>query len=400
MSNRPVRVQKRLLQFNQLPFAFGEITDPSYSIAFKGASESYTNNAHGSYFPTIGESAKLEASTFEATFSLDFRKIPCEEKVRYARFVKRELAKSGKLWAVQNAVELIWANARVISIIESISDPNARDIFTLKVQFEIIDGYWTMAKRTRTFLCDYCATRFEDFDADFCEDAYDYYGVCDTTGKSSCLPCDINLTSAPKYEGCEWKPLCYFPLYTQRNTRDANGNAIIIPPIYDFFGVNCANQKYIRYDCELEKQWFCYYAPWGRKFSLDSSKPTNKTIFDFCGRTDLPTEMVRIRLQGQFVNPTVKINGDEIRVGTTDNPVNINGIMTAGFGPEVYASLDDKDPLKGVDFEQGIGVLTNNTYRSNTPMFQIMPGTNHIEVTGNVFGSDAYLYVEPIDITW
>lgn len=409
MSNRPVRIQKRLLQFNQLPFAFGEITDPSYSIAFKGESQPYTNNAHGSYFPTLGESGILQASSFRASFDIDFRKITCEDKVRYARFIKRELAKSGKLWAVQNATELMWTNARVIDISEQVDDPGTRDMFRFTVTFELLDGFWRLAKRTRTFLCEYCPNRFEDFDESYCNDLYDYYGVCDNTGKSSCLPCDLNDYTDPVYEGCHWKPLCYFPLFNSRTTSRSEGKnpdgtdrRVIetIPSLYDMFGVACSNQWYIRYDCELENEWFCYDGSWGRKWRLEAGGDQNTTTRTFCSRTDLPTNMVRVRLVGDFVDPTVTINGDTVKLPSTDGS-SYNGIITIGFGTEVWWSTNYRDPWNvQPDGQKRVADMSFKAERTNTPMFELKAGKNTITVSGNQYQKDAFVYIDSVDITW
>lgn len=409
MSNRSVRIQKRLLQFNQLPFAFGEITDTNYSIAFKGESQPYTNNAHGSYFPTLGESGILQSSTFRASFDIDFRKIACEDKVRYARFIKRELAKSGKLWAVQNATELMWTNARVTDISEEVDDPGTKDMFRFSVTFELIDGFWRLAKRTRTFLCEYCPNRFEDFDEQYCNDLYDYYGVCDKTGQNNCLPCDFNDYTPPKYEGCDWKPLCYFPLFNPRTRSTQMGNnpdgspRIIqetIPSIYDMFGVNCANQQYIRYDCELEKEWFCYDASWGRKWRLLSDKDSNTSTFTFCSRTDLPTNMVRVRLQGDFVDPTVTINNDTVKLPSVGGAP-YNGVLTIGFGTEVWMSTNPRDPWNRDENGNVQAVdLSFRAERTNTPMFELNAGKNTLTVSGNAYNRDAWVFLEEVAISW
>ena len=123
-----LRVHKRLLQYNQLPFAFGEINNPSYSIAFKGEIQAYTNAAHGGYYPSLNDWGKLETSTFSADISLDFKDVECDEKVRYFRFIKRQFSKSGKLFATQGGNEIIWTNVRAATINEVVDEPHARDI--------------------------------------------------------------------------------------------------------------------------------------------------------------------------------------------------------------------------------------------------------------------------------
>lgn len=396
MSNRPVRTQKRLLQFNGVPFAFSEVSDLEYAISTKGESQPYTNNTHGSYFPTLGESAKLETSTLRATVDFDFRKISCENKIRYARFIKRQLLTSGKLWAVQNAVELLWTNARVVDITEAIDDPNTRDMLRMDITFELIDGYWRMAKPTRTFLCDYCPNRFEDFDPDFCNDMYDYYGVCDSSGIGNCMPCDLNLERRPQFEGCYWQPLCYYPLYNPRRSSqiDPNNRSNIIeklvPARYDMFGVNCSNQYYIKYDCELEKERFCYDASWGRKFRIDTSTAGKPFTFSYCSRTDIPTDKVKVRLVGKFTNPKVWINGDYVKIEQVTGPMAV-----IGYGPITYSSTDEKD----TDLEQRYD-LQNWTKRSNTPAFEVHAGKNCVTVEGADFGENCLVYIDSQDITW
>lgn len=394
MANRPIKLQKRLLQFNGVPFAYGELTDSNYSIVTKGDSQTYTNNAHGAYFPTFGEYAKLEPTTYTTSLDINFKKLACEDKIRYAKFIKRQFMQSGKLWAIQNGVELIWQDARVTQITESKDQPNERDLYRIDVTFELLNGYWTMAKDTRTFLCEYCPNRFEDFDPKFCFDAHDYYGVC--TDDNNCLPCDINLRHEPEYQACEWKPLCEFPLYNKRKSTDRGGNRIIIPSRYDMFGVNCANQWYINYNCDLEKERFCYDQTWGRRFNLDSSQPNNSTTFEFCAQTDMPTTNLRIRLVGSFRNPTITINGDTIKVKDPETvPVFFDGIMTVGFGSRIkIADNEKRDPSK-------ITRSVENLFsRSNTPMFELQPGNNTITVTGNVRGESAQVYIDERAITW
>lgn len=393
-TNRSVRLTKRLLQFNNLPFAWGEIVDPEYSITTKGESQSYTNNTHGSYYPTLGESQKLKSTTFRASVAFDFRKIGCEEKVRYARFIKRQLLMSGKLWAVQNAVELLWTNARVTDISETEDTNTARDVYRINITFEIIDGYWRMAKNTRTFLCEYCPNRYQDFDPDYCEDMYDYNGVCE---QDNCLPCPINLEKAPEFEACDWKPLCYYPLYTPRQTtvRDPNNPAkatrVTVPARYDMFGVSCSNQWYIDYSCEREAEYFCGTESWGRKFFIPTPDAVNTHTFSYCSRTDLPTDQVKIRLVGEFTNPKITINGDTIKLNTI-----VPGFAAIGYGPKAYTSYlpRDDDPtarrwLEATDIE-----------RTNTPAFQLNAGKNCVTVEGANFGSSCYIFLDSVDLTW
>lgn len=395
MSNRPVRLQKRLLQFNAIPFAFGEIDDPEYSIALKGQSQTYTNNAHGAYLPTLGESGILEPSTFRATISFDFRKIACEEKIRYARFIKRQLLVSGKLWAVQNGVELLWTNAIARDISEAQGDRAIRDMFTISVTFELPDGYWRMAKTTRTFLCEYCPNRYEDFDPNFCQDQYDYNGVCGAS--NSCAPCVVGLSSPVTEEACDWRPLCEFPLYNPRRVQQKSPTNPklyidkIIPSRYGMFGVQCSNQWYIDYSCQKEQEYFCHDDGWGRKFRIPTAEANTTYTFSYCSQTDLPTTQVKVRLVGKFENPEVIINGDSMKFSQ-----NVDGILVFGFGPRAYTNLDAKD----ANPNQRNHNIQPWLSRTNTPPFQVTAGRNCVTVKGAKFGEDCFIYIETVDITW
>ena len=418
--NTPLRVQKRLLQFNQLVFAFGWVTDPSYTVSFKGETQSYTNAAHGGYFPTFGEFGKLNVAEFSATVAFDFKKVECEDREQYARFIKRQLALAGKLWATQNGGEVIWTNARVLSINEVVNIPEETDMLRLNITFELIDGYWRIAKKTRTFLCEnFCVTRFKDFDPYFCQDPDEMVGQCGKDGTSKCYPCLQNLFKAPVIIGCydkdtptryedtiAYHPLCYYKKETLRQ----------------MFSATCPNNHYIDYSCEAEEAWFCYDAAWGKKFRLraDDKNNNNVTRLIYCSSTDLPTQMVRIRLSGDWTNNSIVVRMldpnhiaeyealpantkasddrviDQLKFGTTSEPFNVGkAVVTNGFGANAYFSYNTRNPDEDV-----VEILPSQIERSNTPVFEIQPGVNVFEVTGNKYRDDAFIYIEAIDITY
>lgn len=398
-ATKPMRIQKRLLQFNSLPFAYGDLTDESYTSTFKGESQSYTNNAHGSYYPTLGEFGKLETSEFTATISISTREVSREDRVPFFKFIKRQLAQSGKLWAVQNGTDVIWTNARVVSINEVLSFKTETDMLRLSVTFELVDGYWVMASRTRTFLCEYCPGNFQEFDPYYCWDTRDLVGRCDATGKAVCHPCIDALYEPPHIQKCEGQPLCHFPaVYTFHDEKNDDHT----PSLVDIFSGTCPNNYHITYDCEREKEYFCFDATWGKKYHLDARGIYNKTTVHFCSKTDLPTDMVRIRLSGNFLSPKVTVNGDSVHIGVGSNgypPLNSKGILTIGYGTQIRKNENNnyRDP------DYGGGEISPNDYlivRTNTPMFQIMPGDNTITVEGNVKGEDAFIYIDPVEITF
>ncbi len=120
----------------------------------------------------------------------------------------------------------------------------------------------------------------------------------------------------------------------------------------------------------------------------------NKYEFTFCSRTDLPTEFIRVRLVGVFNNPWVEINGDRVSVKDNTPMFPVNGVLTMGFGPEIYRTDNQRDgETNAID-------VTDRFTRTNTPFFQLMPGQNTIKVGGNEYHQDSYIYIEPIEITY
>lgn len=399
--NEPLRVQKRLLQFNNLPFSMGWVSSQEYTSAFKGDVQPYTNAAHGGYYPTYGEFGKLQTSEFSATVAISFKQIECYEKVRYARFIKRQLAQSGKLWAVQNGGELIWAKARVTSINEDVDNPAQENLLNLTITFELIDGYWVLASRTRTFLCPYCPPKYEKFDPYYCFDVTDLIGQCDASGASKCYPCQANLYEPPTSDGCDWQALCR---YSQNE-------------LISMFGKECYNEYAIAYSCDLEKEQFCYDTAWGHKFRLraDDLNGQNYTRIEFCSKTDLPTDMLRIRIRsntmGQLVikqlDPAhIKDYGDanapvddkyvldKVVIGS-DTAYSVGEVVTTiGYGVKAYYSHDLRNP------DSSITSIEDNVSRTSTPYFQLQPGINVFEIYGNPYREDAFAYFQPIEITY
>lgn len=405
--NAPLRAHKRLLQFNDLPFVMGEISNQTYTATFKGETQAYTNAAHGGFFPTFGEFGKLETSEFSATVQISFKDIDCENKTHYARFIKRQLARSGRLWAVQSGNEIIYANARVTSINEEVESVTDTDVLALNITFELIDGYWIIAPTTRTFLCDYCPTKFQSIDPYYCWEIPELAQQCDETGTSRCYPCLASLFHPIEVTSCDAKPLCSYK-YSDLAT---------------MLGAKCPNQYYIQYSCELEANYFCFDVSWGNKNRLYSNNVNNQNVtrINFCSRTDLPTDFVRVRLAGNWTNGKITIRHlkpsvlhdpnysdhsdsfmddkyliDQVVIGTASQPFNVGqAVVTVGYGIRAYYSYNDKHPDETI-----IEIPASQIQRTNAPFFQLAPGVNVFEISGNNYNEDAFAYFNPIEITF
>lgn len=379
MNNNPLRYQKRVLQFGNLPFLYGETTSQNLTNGFKGSTQVYTNNAHGGYYPNLSDSGKLDVSELEVRLAISLKEVDCSDRARYSAFIKRQLAQPAKLWAVQNGTQLIWTRARAVTVGEVVDTQTLTDYVIFDVTFELIDGYWVIAKRTRTFLCEYCPSRFVDFMPGYCVTEEELDGNCDETGTSKCFPCLGKLLKPPVYVGCQGEALCKYSA----------------EQLAQMFSAPCPNSYFINYSCELEAQRFCKDATYGTKHSLSAGQQDNTTTIMHCCRSDLPTSFVRVRLNGDFVNPSVTINGDTVQIGSMLNTKNLTGFTTIGFNEsQIYNSLSNQDA------DDDIMDLLSASSRTNTPMFELKPGTNEIIVTGNVYNKSAYVYIESVDITY
>lgn len=370
-----IRLQKRLLQFNNLVFPFGGVITSSYTSSFKGESVDYMNALHGSYYPNFTSWGKLQSSEFEAEITLDFSILGCEgDYVRYLRFIKRELARPGKLWAVQGGTEIIWTNARVLSINEDI-DPTSLDTLHLNIRFELMDGFWNLASATRTFIASYAVCEFVDYDGNYGYYLQEEAGRCNANG-NNCMPCNKPVEDNFYPNDTAFKPLCQF------------SKAELIK----MFSKACPEAYFLKYDAELEAKNFCYDVAWGEKKRLSNTglNYSNSTTFDYYSRSDIPTESVKVTLVGSYENPTITINGRSVTLkGTFEDQV-----ITIGEGANIYVSDDLKNPCANP-----VSIIDQAEF-SGVPYFTINPGKNTVTVSGNEYGKNSAVYIKSSDITY
>ena len=138
------------VQFNNLVFA-DMVKDADGSVSFKGDSQAYSYG-HGAYRPFKSNYNFADAQSVSMTIILSMKRLPCEYRPFYPRFVRSELSRPGKLWAVEGN-ELLWTNAVVTSISTNMS--SRKDELELDIDFELYDGVWRKANRQNTFLIPY-----------------------------------------------------------------------------------------------------------------------------------------------------------------------------------------------------------------------------------------------------
>lgn len=281
---------KKFIQFNDLVFdTVSNMQSAAYTASAKTFASAYSFR-HGDYMPFKNTHVLLNSSTVSMTLIFDLKMINCEERPLYIDFIREQLARHGKLWAVQNNT-LLWAYATMTNYRE---DTNLfKDRYIVDVNFVLYEGVWHKADWLRTFLVpyDYC-TFTECF-------AFPTYDPC-TSNCCNCVqnaltPCNCECDCVKKEDA-----LCY--------------NKDIIPSLYD-----CDTGYRVIYSCTAAEKYFGDFlddAHLGQKLC---SSPTDCPGWNdsglasgqFISRTDIPTENIRIRLHGEFKNLRIVINDNE-----------------------------------------------------------------------------------------
>lgn len=288
--------KRHYLQFNDLVFdEYDMIAEDDASASFKTSGTSY-GFGHGGYYPLKGMYNFVESSRVSLTVTLRMKKLPCDMRKFYGRFVRQELTKNGKLWAVQDNT-LVWAFAIPSGVNQSL---RARtDTLEYDIDFILPEGIWHKADKLRTFL--------EEFDkCDFMEClGMKDLNPCLTNGCCNCF--GTNVDASCDCCDCIEKDmaLCYH-----------------MDEIQDFY--KCDNPYRILYSCEMAEKYFGdFYGSenLGQKICSDCGPITGKIYSD----TDMPTRGVRITLHGKFTNPWIEINDNANTIlGEYDGTLVIN----------------------------------------------------------------------------
>ena len=251
------------------------ISDYDGEVSFKGTSTEYSYG-HGSYRPYNRKYLFVAEASISMTITLKLRKIPCDQREFYVRMVKEELAKPGKLWAIENGT-LLWADA----VVENIS-PNfsrSKDKLEYNISFIIPGGVWTKADKRKTVLIPYDPCTLMDCkgykklnDCECCN--------CDHTVDIDCSCCCAGIT--------ENMALCHH-----------EGD------IADYY--SCYTPYRVVYDCET-----------AQRFAKNKYLGQRLCVSDICGdgviagriysETEIPTDDVTVILSGKMKNPWITIN--------------------------------------------------------------------------------------------
>lgn len=282
--------EKRYIQFNDLVFdGYDMISDYDEPVQYKGTSQEYSYT-HGSYNPLKSDYLFINERQVNMTITLKLKKVPCEQRIYYARFALQELSRAGKLWAVKGD-ELVWAFARINNMRPVNS--GRKDEIVYDVEFVVPSGVWYKADKQKTFLIPYSPCAFME-----CK-GFEEYDPCANANTSGdcCSVCEEKKAIALRREMCG----CCCDDIT------ADMSLCYHKDLQAFY--SCDTPYQVVYDCMLAER-FNDERAFGQRICTkdicDDSVIAGRIYVD----TDLPTNEITITLVGDAVNPEIEINGN------------------------------------------------------------------------------------------
>lgn len=303
---------RRYVQYNDLVIDnYGMIGESSLDTPFKYTSTEYTFG-HGSYSPNKQDYMFVGEAKVSLTLYLAMKKLSCEDRPHYRKFVIREISKPGKLWAVVNN-ELVWAYAKATNYAEV--DSRKPDTIEINVDIALPEGIWHKADIQKTFLQPY----------DVCH-ALDCYGYQHTKGCNDgccccgepvdnvdCICCDCSLITKDM-------ALCSHLDDLQKVYRECeDGNFHIV---YDC----CKGQEFFGDD----------YL--GKKLCTKDSC-SNIIAGQVYANTDIPTTGITVMIKGRMLDPAITINGNTNII--EGDMTEFDGTLTISDDGTIYYRQDD-----------------------------------------------------------
>lgn len=348
-----IKYRRHYVQFNDLVFDEYDMTSESdSSVSFKEVTHEYSFR-HGDYSPNKAM-VLVSSGSVSMTLELRMKKLPCDMRPYYRRFVIGQITKPGRLWAVQDNT-LVWAWAKI----QNYAETERGGSLELDVSFALPEGVWHKADHLRTFLVPYDKCHFME--------CYDFHDInecaccCDTfKGNTVCCCEDITKDMA----------LCYHLNEMQK--------------FYD-----CELNWRIVYDCDRASSLFGDYR-------LDPH--FGQKICDCCSSgiiagvvysdTDIPTDGVKITIHGHLKNPLIEINGNaNLIVGEYD------GYLTLFPDGTAYASADPNC------YGEELDVSAWQIPQGHDFKWEIHQGDNSVVISTGACSGVACAYIEVDSLT-
>lgn len=329
------------VQYNDLVFSSADtIESASYRVSTKGDSHEYSFG-HGSYDPEKAEYLFMTEGSLSLTINMNYRLFRKEDRKHIGDYMKLNLVKSGRIWAIQDD-KLLWAYARPTEFSEVYE--YFKDHYSMDVDFRLREGYWHIADLKNVFLVPYDNCNFTD-DYDFREinECEDCCTSCPKDHEERCASCLDDCGNL-----CEQDSACSMSKEELNNF------------------LKCGKSYKIVYNCNRANQLF------GEKTL--GTKICKKDICEsviagkFYSDSVLPTTLVTVTLTGKWQDPIININGTKKMIkGDYDGRLTMypNGDVTYLEGedeccPEIELDLDDIVLLNDFSFtvHQGMNRIT------------------------------------------
>lgn len=357
---------KKYLQFNELVFDnFDMISEyDEESTDFKYEEQEYSHY-HGNYVPFKSSAGLARAKNVSLTLKLKMKKMPCDQRKNYAKFVISELMKQGKLWAVENDT-LLWAYAYVSSMSKLINDDE--DTLEISVDFSLYEGVWHKADLYSTYIIPYDACTFM-----YCYNYIDVRKAYKDIDCSCCECADIEKKQAIWYNNSKLQELYADCGNTVKIVYDCN-------LAYKYFGNDSLGQKICKNtSIEYKQEYFCGTPLVGTNDSIIAG--------ELYSDTDLPTSNIDITIP-------LKVHDTIITINNNTNIINgdYDGLIIEKSG-DIYSMSADKK-CKILLSPSLIDIPNGNTYG-----FTIKPRYNSVIVDTGVCRSSGCIYIKTDDIT-
>ena len=348
---------RRYVQFNDLVIDSADmLSSASYKQNSKTESEEYSYG-HGSYVNFKSPQQFLTEGDLSLTISVDYRKYRREERKFLKDFIKLNLIKPGRIWAIEDN-KILWAYAYVTDFSEEYEKYKGH--LSVDIDLKLFEGVWHITDPRRTYLIPYSTCDFlECYDFRDIEDCQDCCVACKKPMEEDCASC-----------------LCHCGDLVKENSL-----CVLSKKIIDDF-MRCGESFLLVYDCKRSEDFFGKDSYGKRIFKSDVCKST--IAGQFYSGTILDTTDVDIRLEGSFTDPIIEINRNKIQLLG-----DYNGIITIDRTGTVMYSKGECCPFEEVDL--------NNVNILDDFQFTVHHGMNSAIVKNSCCQmASIYIYVDEI----
>ena len=316
---------KRYLQFNNLVFdGYDMISSTDEQVTYKEGNPQRYSFTHGNYMPYKNDFMYVNAGSVSMTLTFWMRKIPCDDRPYYLKFVDQELSRPGKLWALKNG-EILWAYANVRSKHQITTSELYKAEYD--IEFTLPEGVWHKADKQKTFVLPYNVCTMME-----CKGFREYDPCATSSGGGDC--CDECI------ENRFWEDLAdrCFCCCVDEITADM-ALCYHTKELQNFFG--CETPFQLVYSCEHAEK-FSLNDYLGQRICVRDIREYHQIVGRFYSDTDIPTTDVNVIIVGNMHNPSVTINGNtNIIKGDYDGT-----LVITKSGDVYYAGGKCCDPYK------------------------------------------------------